>query len=267
MNYLIGFLVFYFGAVIGSFLNVVILRLPNQETLSGRSHCLKCKRQLSVLDLFPIFSFLFLKGKCRTCDNKISPRYLVMELVTGLLFLCRWLFLPPETLVLGIQLLRDWVFIASLVVIFMVDFEYYLILDKVLIGFGVPILVANIVLDILTGQTWDLHRSLVFLGLINGVGFASVFFILWWVSKGRWIGFGDVKLMLLLGMALGWPTTFIAWMTSFFMGTIFSIPLLLLKKKEFSSKLPLGCFLSLASLLALFWGSTWFKWYLAFLGF
>lgn len=267
MNWLIGFLAFYFGASIGSFLNVVILRLPKDESLGGRSYCPKCRNQLSFLNLFPLFSYIFLKGKCGFCSERISIRYFLIEMITGTLFLLRFFYSEPNDIVSGILLLRDWIFISSLVVIFVVDLEHFLILDKILLGFGIPILVMNVILDLFSDKFFSLRASLFFPGLIVGIVFAFIFYVLWFVSKGRWIGFGDVKLMILLGIALGWPSAFIAWILSFFIGTAFSLPLLLMKKKSLSSKLPLGCFLSISSLLALFWGNIWFKWYLAVLGY
>ena len=267
MNYLIGSLVFYFGACFGSFLNVVILRLPKQEDLGGRSHCVSCGHRLSVWDLFPLLSYLFLLGKCRFCGSKISSRYFIIEALVAFLFLFRWLFAEPQTVSAVLLLFRDWVFLSALVVIFVIDLEHFLILDKVLLAFGLPVALINIILDVRGSNIFNLSKSFFFFFLFSGIIFALIFFFFFYFSKGRWIGFGDVKLMLFLGMALGWPSTFVGWMLAFLIGTLVSFPLLLLKKKKFSSKLPLGCFLSIASFLALFWGNLWFSWYLAFLGF
>ncbi|MCL5775365.1 MAG: prepilin peptidase [Patescibacteria group bacterium] len=261
------FLVFYFGCIIGSFLNVVILRLPKEEGLNGRSYCFSCGHALSWVDLFPLFSYLCLFGKCRYCKKTFSPRYFLIELVTGLLFLAAFIFLKPDSLLGYLALLKYAIALSALVVVFMVDLEHLLIFDNVLLAAGLPVLAINVLTDYmgrysflsLSGQTMG--------GLFAGGLFAGIFFLLWLVSKGAWIGFGDVKLMLVLGLVLGWPVTAAAWLLAYFLGTAFALPLLVLGKKHLSSRLPFGCFLSVAAALCLFYGQQLIAWYLRYVGF
>src|SRR4051812_3628209 len=130
MHILLDALIFYFGCIIGSFLNVVILRLPQEEQLGGRSHCVHCGHILSSYELVPLLSYVGLRGACRACHSTISPRYFIIETITGLLFLTAWLLSAPVGVADYLQLLASWVLLASMVVVFMIDFEHYLILDS-----------------------------------------------------------------------------------------------------------------------------------------
>ena len=261
------FLIFYFGCIIGSFLNVVILRLPREESLDGRSHCSNCQHTLSWLDLFPLFSYLGLLGKCRYCKKAFSPRYFLIELLTGLLFLAAYAFLRPADLAGYLTLLKYAIALSAMVVVFMVDLEHMLIFDSVLLAAGLPVLAINILADYLAKNNVLSLASLTMGGLFAGGLFAGIFFLLWLVSRGAWIGFGDVKLMLVLGVMLGWPVTAVAWLLAYFLGTAFVLPLLALRKTHLSSRLPFGCFLSLAAAFCLFYGHQMASWYLRFLGF
>lgn len=261
-------LVFYFGCIIGSFLNVVALRLPQETSLSGRSRCGVCGHILSWLDLFPLFSYLWLRGRCRYCKKTIASRYFLFELVTGFLFAFAFWQISPRDLSGYLFLLKAWVAISALLVVFVVDLEHFLIFDSVLISAGLPIVVINLVLDFMNGRhilTPD-FASLTFGGVFAGSLFAGVFYGLWYFSRGRWIGFGDVKLMFFLGLVLGWPNTAAAWLLAYFLGTVYALPLVILKKKQLSSRLPFGCFLSSASLLTMFYGSNLVSWYLRMIG-
>ncbi len=261
------FLVFYFGCIMGSFLNVVALRLPREEGLNGRSHCAHCRHVLSWPDLFPLFSYLFLRGKCRYCKQPVSSRYFLFEIIVGFLFLLVYLQVLPHNAVGFLILAKEWVLVSALLVVFVIDLKHYLIFDSVLLAAGLPVLFLNVALDYLTRQAWWSLSSLSVGGLFAGGLFAGFFYLLWWFSKGRWIGFGDVKLMLLLGVALGWPNTAAAWLLAYFLGTAYALPLLVLGKKHLSSRLPFGCFLSPAALIAMLYGPALIRWYLAILGF
>ena len=261
------FLCFYFGCILGSFLNVVILRLPQDESLNGRSHCSHCRHLLSWLDLFPIFSYVFLAGRCRYCKQKFSIRYLVFEVITGLLFAVAFWLIKPVDLIGYLLLAKAWILLSASLVVFMVDLEHFLIFDSVLLFAGIPILALNIFLDLVNKSFfWSIH-ALTVGGLFAGGLFAGIFYLLWLFSKGKWIGFGDVKLMLLLGLALGWPNTAAAWLLAYFIGTAFALPLLATGKKHLSSRLPFGCFLSLSAVLVLFYGRVLGDWYLGLVGF
>jgi len=258
---------FIFGSLIGSFLNVVILRLPKGEKLTGRSHCPNCGHELSPLELLPIFSFLFLKGKCSSCSVKISWRYFIIEVITGLLFALSWWLLKPETGLEFVILFRNLFVISALIVVFVVDLEHYLILDSVTFFSLAVVVLLNIVID-LTSNTklLSLHGHLLG-GIIGAILAALPFYLLWFVSKGRWMGFGDVKLALLLGAIFGSPVVFVNLILAVFLGTLASVFLLALKSKTLKSQIPFGTFLSLAAVVTLYWGERLLRWYLSLLGF
>ena len=268
MIYLTSLLVFYFGSILGSFLNVVSLRLPKGESLAGRSHCTACGHTLSWLDLFPLFSYLLFRGRCRYCQKNFSSRYFLFELLSGVLFVWAFWQVNPQDLPGYLLLLKAWVVVSALLVVFTIDLEHFLIFDNVLISAGLPVAVLNLILDLLSRQLSKLELgSLTFGGVFAGGVFAGFFYLLWYVSRGRWIGFGDVKLMFFLGLALGWPNTAAAWLLAYFLGTAYALPLLVLGKKQLSSRLPFGCFLAPAALIALFYGPTLVNWYLRLLGY
>jgi leader peptidase (prepilin peptidase)/N-methyltransferase len=257
---------FIFGLIIGSFLNVVILRLPKEHSLSGRSVCPHCGHMLESEDLVPLFSYLFLKGRCRYCKSKISPRYFIIELLTGLLFLFTGLcFFPVSSLGWAI-LLRALFVVAILIPVFVVDLEHYLILDKVLLFGDIGILGFNLILDLLQ-KNFSLPTSYLISGLIAAAAIFILFFALWLFSKGRALGFGDVKLVAFLGLALGWPQIWVGLFLSVVMGGMAGTVLLISGKKTLKSRVPFGTFLSLGAFLALFFGNFLLHWYLALLGF
>lgn len=266
MEILLYFLVFYFGAIVGSFLNVVILRLPEDQSLTGRSHCPQCRRTLGVLDLFPLFSFIFLRGRCRGCGNKISWRYFIVEAITGLLFtLCLILYFPQSTLEF-LFLAKAWLVCASLITVFMIDLEHFLILDEVLVVAGVGILALNISADLAAGSAmWSLQAHTVG-GVVAATAACLPFFFLWWVSDGNWMGFGDVKFAMLLGLILGWPVWWVAIFLAILLGGVVSVGLLALGNQNLKTKIPFGTFLSLATIITLFYGEKLQTWYFTLIG-
>jgi len=251
------FFIFIFGLCIGSFLNAVIWRLHRKESFfKGRSYCPKCRHSLGARDLIPLLSFLLLKGKCRYCKEKISWQYPVVELATGLLFcLVYWqgigykdtLHLTPYTL----YLLRDWFFISVLVVIFVYDLKYYLILDKVTIPAIVLAFIVNLLLKI------------PFTNLLLGGIIVSGFFLLQFlVSRGKWIGGGDIRLGFLMGVMLGWPKAIVALFLAYIIGALIGVMLIILKKKTWKSEIPFGTFLVVGTVITLLYGGQLLKWYL-----
>jgi leader peptidase (prepilin peptidase)/N-methyltransferase len=260
-------LAFCFGAIIGSFLNVVILRLPEGQSLNGRSHCPKCGHVLGFLDLFPLLSFIFLRGRCRFCKTKISPRYFILEAAAGFLFAAAYFYLQPASFIQALLLLKFWVILAALLVIFVVDLEHFLILDSVIFPVSGAILILNIVLDFCSKiSVFSLHSNFLS-GLLAAAGLWLLFFLVWFFSKGLWLGFGDVKLAVLLGLTLGWPLILAGFMLAVFLGGAVSVFLLAFGGKNLKSQVPFGTFLALGTVLALFYGDKLISWYLAILGF
>ncbi len=267
------FLVFIFGTAVGSFLNVVILRLPAGARLTGRSHCASCGHVLGFLDLFPILSFIFLRGKCRYCPSRISSRYIIIEAAVGILFALAFLFISPYDAAGVLTLVKFLLLISVCVVTFVVDLEHYVILENLVLSAAVAGLLINLSLDLAGGQKIFSISSLFVAGLAGAVLGALPIYILWYASKfklgetGRWMGFGDVELMVFLGAVTGFPMVGIVLFIGVLMGGAVSVFLLLSGKKNLKSQVPFGTFLVPAAIVTMFYGERLLSWYLAILGF
>jgi len=267
-------IIFLFGLVIGSFLNCVIFRLEKGESfLKGRSYCPNCRHQLSWQDLVPVFSLLFLRKKCRYCQKPISWQYPLVEIITGIIFvLIFWKLGLMNYLGFGIRNLEFiyYLIISSLlIVIFVYDLKYYIIPDGVVFS-----AIGIVFLYNLGFMIWNLfgHWSLGF-GILNplinpllSAIFASLFFlVIFLVSRGKWMGFGDVKLAFFMGLFLGFPKILTALFLAFFIGAIIGVCLIIFGKKKFSSEVPFGPFLVMGTFLALLFGEKLINWYLGFI--
>jgi len=250
------FYVFFFvlGTVVGSFLNVVILRLKNKKSIFKKpSHCPFCKKKLKWYELIPIISFVLQKGRCRKCKNKISWQYPLVELATGLLFFL--IIFNFQFSIFSVFLLLISCF---LVIIFVYDLKYYLVPDKIIYP---AILVAGIwqlVFGIFIRNTSYEILNTFLAAAIGGAFFLIIFLI----SRGKWMGMGDVKIGILMGLVLGLSHLFIALFLAFLIGGVVSIILLVLKKKALKSEIPLGPFLTGATFITLLWGDILLNWYL-----
>jgi len=243
---MIYFLIFIFGLAIGSFLNVVIFRLgTNESILVGRSHCPKCGAILKWYDLIPALSFLIQKGKCRYCEKKISFQYPIVEIITGFLFILILSKFGLDSLITYYLLLIS----CFLIVIFVYDLKNYLILDKIVF----PAIIIVLFYQILMGN---------FLNPFLSALLASGFFLsLVLISKGKWMGMGDVKFAILMGLILGWPNILLALFLSFFSGAIIGIVLILFGKKGLKSQIPFGPFLVGSTILIMLYGEYLNIWY------
>lgn len=241
MDYFFYFLAFIFGCSIGSFLNVVICRLETGEDIvKKRSHCPKCNKILKWHDLVPAFSFFWLKGKCRFCKSKISWQYPLVELSTGILFLLlAWQYAGL------IKLLFLFFLTACLIVIFVYDLKHYLIPDRIVY----PAIIVTLLYRLYNNGNWDISGFL--WALLAAAASGGFFLLLYSFSKGAWMGFGDVKLAILMGLALGWPDIFAALFFAFFTGAIAGVSMIALGRKKMSSEIPFGPFLAGASILSL----------------
>lgn len=257
--------VFIFGTLVGSFLNVVILRLPAGHRLTGRSVCMNCGSALAFYDLVPVLSYLWLGGRCRNCRVKISSRYWLIEIATGCVFVLVAAHLLNAQAVNYLDLAR-WLFASALLIaIFAIDLEHFLILDRVLAVGLAGLLVLNFSLSLQSGNLLDINSH--FLGgLAAGFAASALFFLIWYFSAGRWMGFGDVKLVLFLGMVVGWPMVWLMLLFAFWLGAAVSVPLVLLGKKRLESAVPFGTFLTGAAFLTLFIGKPALDWYLRLIG-
>ncbi len=254
--------IFLFGLIIGSFLNVVIYRLKfGGSIVYGRSKCPQCGHILGFWDLVPILSFIFLRGKCRYCHKKISAQYPLVEITTALIFL----YIFNQLSIINYQLLIQYCYllfiICCLIIIFVYDLKHFLILDKILVFGAVISVIFQIALFILDKNTFHFW-SLLYGLLIGGIFLGALYFL----SRGKWLGLGDVKFGLLMAFWLGSPKVVIALFFAFVIGGILSAILLILHKKKLNSQVPFGPFLALGTLLALLWGGQIFSWYLGWLG-
>lgn len=239
--------VFGFGLVFGSFFNVVGLRVPVKESIvSPSSHCTMCQRQLTVLDLVPVLSFLVLGGKCRGCGQKISWMYPFMELLTGLLFVFAYWQLG-FSVEFGVAILL----MSLLVIIVVSDVAYMLIPNKVLLVF-LPLLIIGRVVSPLT-PWWD---SL--LGAVVGFGILYSIAVL---SKGG-MGGGDVKLFFLIGLVLGTMGSLLTLFLAAIIGVIVGIVVLRVRGLGRKTPVPFGPSIALAAIIVYFYGEAMTNWYL-----
>lgn len=250
MDTLVLFFVFIFGTIIGSFLNVVINRY-GQESLSGRSHCPHCGNTLSPLELVPIVSFLALKGRCKNCGASISLQYPIVECISGVLFLSLFVLYGFSFAFVFYSVI--W---SILLVITVYDLKHTIIPDLLVFLFiflSLGDIVWNIFIEGFSGYIPY---------LIAGPILFTPFFLLWFLSQGRWMGLGDGKLALGIGFFLGLQGGFDATVLSFWIGAIVSVLLIFLqqipalsfkgKKLTMKSEIPFGPFLVLGMVLVFF---------------
>jgi len=275
MTYLMFITIFLFGLATGSFLNCLIWRLHKKESMLGRSYCPKCRKMIAWYDNIPLLSFLLLKGKCRHCKKKISWQYPVVELITGILFAIAFIvnihyplsniqtisiihypLSKLYTFNFILSTIKLWFVIAVMIVIFIYDLRWYLILDKVTLPACLIVLLLNYFLGF---GLWNL--------LISGIIGSSFFLFQFIISRGKWIGGGDIRLGLLMGFILGWPQVILAIFLAYFIGSIAGIGLIISKKKHLGSQVPLGIFLSTSTIIILFWGQEILDWYLNLISF
>lgn len=221
---------FLFGAIVGSFLNVVIYRLHTGRSLNGRSHCMSCGKTLSWHELFPVFSYVYLRGSCSGCASYIPPRYLFVEVLTGMLFALVWQVSSFDIVLLVLNLM-----LVSICMVMIVYDVRHLIIPNEL-----TLMVAGIALiflgyDVFQNQDYT-HLFSHSIASITGAFF---FWGLWYISKGRWIGFGDVKLALPFGLIVGLEGVFSMVVFSFWIGAIVSLTLLGLERLSKRGKIRL----------------------------
>lgn len=242
---LFGLFMFSIGACVGSFLNVLIDRLPRRESVFfTRSHCDNCQKKLSVFELIPILSYVFLGGKCRHCKKPITKRVIIVEaltavifLVTSLAFLNAYISLPFAVLGLFVVCLG--------IVIFCCDLEYEIIPDEAVLG----LVVSGLAYLILYNPSQLLAH------LITGFIAFLLFLLLFLVTKERGIGFGDVKLVFALGLILGYPNVIVCLYLAFLTGAVVSLILIAWGKKKLrKDTIPFGPFLVGAAAISYFWG-------------
>ena len=241
-----------FGLCIGSFLNVLVFRLPKNKSIFGRSFCHHCKKKLKWYELFPLFSFVFQKGKCRSCKKQISLQYPLIEAITGLLFV----FVFHQSYFSNLLILFLQLFIMScLLVIFLTDLKY-MIVPNVVVYSG---FVASFILQIANLKAGNLSN--LFSPILSSIIAFLFFLFLVIITKGKGMGVGDVKVGAFLGMFFAWPDIAIVLFLSFLTGSIVGIFLIGLKKKNLKSEIPLASFLVLSSFAVFFLKEELIEWH------
>jgi len=250
----LGVFFFLLGLEIGSFLNVCIDRLPEgKSVVSPPSHCEVCGHRLAAKDLVPLFSYLWLRGKCRYCGAEIPWKLLYIELVSGVM--CTLLFwhygLSPQ---LGVMIF----YFALFTIVFVVDLERNIILNKVVY----PGMVIAFIFSVLQLRPelpqWPLGGVV---NVIMGGGVCFLFFFIIAVVSHE-LGWGDVKLAGLIGLATGFPMGMFAIFLGAFLGAVPGVALIAMGKKGRKSPIPFGPFLSTATMITLVWGNAIIKWYM-----
>lgn len=246
------------GLAMGSFVGALVWRLKNKrDFVSDRSECEHCHHKLSTADLIPVVSWLMLKGKCRYCGKKIGWQSPALEISLGLIFVISYLFWP-----LGFS---EWQAVASFVIwlIYMVvlmalviyDLKYMLLPDKLVFPLIGLALIDAALRTSLSGANYFAYI------LAGGIVISGFYAALFYFSKGKWVGFGDVKLGIFIGVALGWQNAVLVLLVSNVIGFLFVIPGLLMGKLGRKSRVPFGPFLIAAFVVAGLFGDVIIDWY------
>lgn len=255
MEILLYGIVGVFGLVAGSFLNALVWRVRMGKRIrAGRSVCTSCRKQICWYDNIPVLSFLLLRGKCRECQTSISWQYPIVELSTAVLFFFAFHAETGGQALWNPRLLYVLVIVFLFVFIFVFDARYK---------------------EILTGSTiypaGGLFLYAVFFSLhewhsmlIGAAVTAGFFFLQYLVSRGKWIGGGDVRYGVLMGVLLGWPHVIVGLFLAYVIGAAVSLLQIACGKKRFASETPFGTYLVIGTFIALFWGQPLLEWYLGF---
>jgi prepilin signal peptidase PulO-like enzyme (type II secretory pathway) len=267
MIWIFLFFSFVFGLIIGSFTNCFVWRLYKNESLWGRSYCPHCRRTIAWYDNMPVLSFFLLSGRCRRCRGKISPQYPLVEAATALLFSASFYFVARRLIPEGIfcdnlfllsdykfilELTKDWLAIFTVMAVLIYDWRWYLIPDKAILPAALIVFGINLFL----GFNWLALAYCVFAG-------GGFFLLQLIISRGRWIGGGDIRLGVFAGALLGsFDLLVLAILLTYFIGSIIGVGMIVVGKKHWESKVPLGVFWAPALVITIFWGQKIIGWYL-----
>ena len=243
--------IFLLGLIIGSFLNVVVLRLHAGEGfVSGRSRCTACSHELEAFDMVPVVSFIMLRGRCRYCDKVISLQYPLVELATAVLFTLAYLQFGLTLIFLCVV-----VTFSGLMILFVYDALFQIVPDRV----SIPTFLTALAASVLMGTSF----TSIGIGVLLGGGFFLLQFIL---SRGKWIGGGDIRLGMIGGALLGWPLTVLFLFISYVAGSVITLLLTAARRQvTLKSYIPFGPYLILGMLVSLFWGQAILEWYISLL--
>ncbi|HDZ26023.1 hypothetical protein LCGC14_0518550 [marine sediment metagenome] len=242
-----------FGLVWGSFLNVVIYRLPLRMSISKpSSSCPHCEEKIKFYDNIPVLSFLLLRGKCRHCKGKISFRYPLVELLTAASFLLLY-----SQYSLSFFFFASCLFACALIALGFIDYYHQILPDEITL----PSLLLALIYSLFRT---DLNLRQALIGAVAGAGFLLFIYAAYYLlRKQEGLGLGDVTMMLLIGAYLGWRQAFFTLILASFVGALVGIFFILYKKKDFQYSLPFGTFLAPAAFAALLWGERIINAYLS----
>lgn len=248
MTMLFYIIIFLYGIVIGSFLNVCIYRIPKKEDIvKVRSHCMNCGYKLEWYDLVPLFSYLFLKGRCRKCKTELSVQYPLIEAANGILYVVIVLINGANVDSLLYCLLS-----SALLTLSVIDFRTY----EIPLGINIFILALGLIRIVTDYSDW--------LNYLIGLFSVSAFLaIIYYVTKGRGIGGGDVKLMAACGLVLGWKLIILAFFIGCILGAVIHVARMKISGE--SHVLAMGPYLSMGIFIAMLWGNQMIEWYFGFL--
>ncbi|MBD3183923.1 prepilin peptidase [Candidatus Poribacteria bacterium] len=267
---------FYFitvilGLAVGSFLNVCIYRIPRDISIikPSRSFCPNCQHKISALENIPVLSYIFLRGKCRHCKAPISPRYMVVEIITAALFivmLLRSMTMHQEVKFIILEFITTAFFVSLLIAITFIDLEFYIIPDKIVLTGLIFGLLSAIAASVLTNS----YKPIAFriLGMVTGAGIIYVIAVAGSaIFRKQAMGGGDVKLMGMVGIYTGfWPHIPLTIVIGSVFGSVIGVILISASKKKMGSRIPFGPFLALGALISLLFGNPLIKWYTGIMG-
>ncbi|NIO48071.1 MAG: prepilin peptidase [Candidatus Aminicenantes bacterium] len=242
-----------FGLAWGSFLNVVIYRLPLRMSLfKPSSSCPHCKEKIKFYDNIPVLSFLLLRGKCRHCKGRISLRYPLVEILTAVCFL---LLYSKHSL--SFFFFASCVFVCALIALGFIDFYHQILPDEITLSGLLLALIYSLFRE-------DLNLRQALIGAVAGAGFLLFIYVAYYLlRKKEGLGLGDVTMMLLIGAYLGWRQAFFTLILASFVGALVGIFFIFYRKKDFQYSLPFGTFLAPAAFAALLWGERIISAYLS----
>jgi leader peptidase (prepilin peptidase) / N-methyltransferase len=240
-----------FGAVVGSFLNVCIYRLPlGASIVFPASACPHCRRELSWYENVPILSWLILRGRCRSCRAPIGVRYPIVEAISAVMFAAAFWYYGWTPL-----LVARLIFGCALLVLFAIDLEHHLLPNAITL----PGIVVGFLFSFVAEPGWQ--SSLI--GIVAGGGVLLATFYLWlWIRKIEALGMGDPKMLAMIGAFLGWKLTLLTLMLASFLGSVIGVLMIATRRGGLASQLPFGCFLALGAAVAAFSGNQILDWYL-----
>ena len=253
MIFFYSFLIFLFGASVGSFANVCIYRLPrDKQIISGRSFCPGCKKKINWYDNLPLISYILLNAKCRNCDKSISARYLIVELITAISFLLIFLSFKNLYTIIFLSIL-----ILILIMIFFIDLENFIIPDSLNFSIMGLALVKNFIPSFNTSLIHDINQSIIG-GIIGYFSIWLIIFLYKTLKKIDGMGLGDAKLMAGIGLLFGWQSIPLVLFLSSILGLFFVAPSLLKKQKTMKSEIPFGPFIIIAMLIYFVFGDFFY---------